>query len=173
MWFDGEDFVLVTGETDYYVSRSGRVLSTKRGKPRILSPGNDGRQGYLFVHFSHGAKEQRHKKVHRLVAEAFMPNPLNKREVNHIDANKQNNHMENLEWVTPKENTAHAQDAGLRPSFEGDKHWHAQLTEGDVRRIRDIHIPSGLSNTEIAQAYGVSRKTVCKIRRRETWRHIP
>ena len=110
IWKDIEGY-----EGLYKVSNMVRVKSVERIRwnnggyckvpERILKPGKD-RCGYLYVIL---CKEGIKKKyyVHRLVAEAFIPNPDNLPQINHIDENKENNHVDNLEWVTCKENINH------------------------------------------------------------------
>lgn len=71
-------------------------------------------------------------KVHRLVAEAFIPNPGRKPEVNHKDGNKANNRIENLEWCTNKENISHAIDYGLIVGKRGIDNCNAKLTMEQV-----------------------------------------
>lgn len=88
---------------DYYISNFGNVYSKKSGFLKKLIPALDGQKNYLLIGLSRNG--QRHRKlVHRLVAQAFIPNPHQLPEVNHKDKNKKNNHVSNLEWCTRKEN---------------------------------------------------------------------
>ena len=93
---------IVGYEGIYEVSDLGRVRSLKHGKEKILKPGNNGR-GYLFVVLCKDGK-YKNTKVHRLVAEAFIPNPLHLETVNHKDEYKTNNSASNLEWMTRADN---------------------------------------------------------------------
>jgi hypothetical protein len=96
---------------EYHVSSNGRVKSYKNGKERILKPGLIG-NGYPAVDICTNGK-RKIQKIHRLVALAFIPNEEGKGDVNHKDGNKLNNYVENLEWMTRKENIQHAWDNGL------------------------------------------------------------
>lgn len=96
-------------ENVFEISNLGNVKRLKcrwAKNDRILKP-NVGKRGYFVVNLSLKGFNKV-VTIHRLVAIAFIPNPKNKREVNHKDGNKQNNSIENLEWVTPSENSRHA-----------------------------------------------------------------
>lgn len=119
----------VKGFENYEVSNLGQVKSLNYNRTKgtkILKPGMD-TNGYLQVHLSKNGKHYA-KSIHRLVAEAFIPNIDNKPEVNHIDGNKQNNKVENLEWVTRRENNKHAYDTGLLkpPVMKGEENPRAR-----------------------------------------------
>ena len=107
----------------YLVSNTGkiksldRVVACKNGATR-LHKGKELKQflnerGYLCVVITKN-KKSKIKKMHRLVAQTYIDNPLNKPQVNHIDCDKTNNSVENLEWVTNSENMLHAYANGLR-----------------------------------------------------------
>lgn len=111
-------------EDSYEVSRDGKVFSKERlvkgtdgvtypfgGKE--LKPSSNSNVEYLQVSLWKNNKGTSYY-IHRLVAESFIPNPLNKPEVNHIDGNRLNNHVSNLEWCTSSENSIHAVKNGLR-----------------------------------------------------------
>jgi len=102
---------------EYYISDYGRVKSFKFGKERILKPQLVGYKPnqYYGVNLSK-TNNRKKEQVHRLVALAFILNPENKPQVNHKDGNKLNNHIDNLEWNTCKENIQHAWDTGLYES---------------------------------------------------------
>jgi Holliday junction resolvase len=95
----------------YHISDYGRVKSYKCGKERILKATLTS-NGYAAVKICANGKRKIHK-IHRLVASAFLQNPENKPQVNHKDGNKANNHVDNLEWTTHKENIQHAWQTGL------------------------------------------------------------
>jgi len=110
IWKDIEGY-----EDLYQVSNIGRVRSLDRDVPYrcgsfrhikgvIKKPYYNTVNGYVYVHLQKEGKDKS-CSIHRLVASAFIPNPDSKAEVNHIDFDKTNNHVENLEWTSPKENT--------------------------------------------------------------------
>ena len=123
-----ETFKTIEGFEDYQVSNAGRVISNKHGRNKFLKPQKDA-LGYFHVRLypedhRYGAYEKpkynykrpKLEKVHRLVALMFLPKPDKQGtwEVNHMDGNKSNNDVTNLEWVTRQENLQHSWDIGLR-----------------------------------------------------------
>src|SRR6478736_7394362 len=94
----------------YEISNMGKIRNIKTGKILKGAPDKDG----YFRHSFYINKKSKNKILHRMVAETFLPNPENKPEVNHIDGNKQNNVVSNLEWVTVQENRIHAFRTGLQ-----------------------------------------------------------
>lgn len=106
VWKDIEGF-----DGQYQVSNTGRVASCKQQTKRIVTECI--RLGYRKVHLSKGKKFLLYS-VHRLMAQAFIPNPQNKPQINHINGIKSDNTLSNLEWCTNKENSIHAFRLGLR-----------------------------------------------------------
>lgn len=163
----------------YQVSNRGRVRSLARvvphstgGKltvsPKILIPKD--RNGYDHVSLWKNNKEYR-VKVHRLVAQVFIPNPENKPEVNHIDANPKNNVVENLEWVTRRENMRHAINLGLVSHPVGEYLPYSKLTESDVVKMRKLR-NSGMGYQDIAKLFNVNTRTTRAACIGFTWKHV-
>lgn len=150
----------IDGFPDYEVSNLGRVCSFKGKYPKILKPGKSS-SGYLQVILCMGGKGVR-KTIHRLVAEAFVPNPENKPEVNHIDEDKKNNVAENLEWVTRKENINHG--TGIKRMAETQGKTVVQYTTDGVflaeyPSTHEAHRVTGIDQSSICQACRGKYKT--------------
>lgn len=109
-------------------------------------------------------------KFHRLVAEAFIPNPNNLPEVNHIDGDKTNNNVSNLEWCTSSENKKHAYKLGLKLPTSGSKCGMSKLTENQVLEIRQLK--NKYIYKEIAKLFNVDNSTISNIMTNKTWKHI-
>lgn len=155
----------------------GSTLCEVRSKGRVLKQvAHNNKFKYLVVNLSQQkeATEKRKQKVfyvHRLVAEAFIPNPEDKGDVNHIDGNTHNNRVDNLEWTTRKENIAHAFRTGLTKNY-GSNHVFAKLSEDQVKEIRKSYQRGkyGSGSCVLAKKYGVSPSTIKNIVRGASWK---
>ncbi len=148
---EGEEWRDIKGyEGGYKVSNFGRVKSFCKGKARIIKPMIN--SGYLYVVlFKNGVSKSFY--IHKLVAITFISNLDGKSEINHIDAFKLNNYVDNLEWVTHAQNMGHAGEMGLIKSLQGEDHKKAVLTNADAAYIREN--PDGLTGVELAKKFGV------------------
>lgn len=118
------------------------------------------KDGYFYIILSDKNHKEITQKVHRLVAMNFIPNTETKKEVNHKNAIKTDNRVENLEWVTRQENATHAAENGLLPS--GEKHHNARLSDNDIFKIKELST-QGLSQTKIAKMFGVRQPHISRI----------
>ena len=161
---DGEIWKDIAGFEGYQVSTFGRVKSFKYKSPLILKPAL--KRQYLSVDLSiDGEKKQRY--VHVLVAQAFIPNPDNKPEVNHDDGNKFNCYAGNLYWATRAENMRHAIRTGLQVNPQGEEHHNAKLKNADAVYIRDN--PDNLSAKQLAEKFDLTTAEVRFIQRGKTY----
>jgi hypothetical protein len=110
-------------------------------------------------------------RVHRLVAEAFVPNTDNLPEVNHIDGDKTNNHRDNLEWVSRRSNMRHAFQAGLCTVRSGERSPRALLTQAEVDSIRSEYVHGSRTHglSSIGAKYGVTPHCIHRIVKRKSW----
>jgi len=158
--------VLIHGEmTRYEVSDCGLVKSLKHNI--ILAPGMD---TYGYPQVGIYLNDVRfNRKVHRLVAEAFIPNPENKPEINHKDGNKINNDVKNLEWSTTKENIDHAIRTGLRKHIDALSGAYHKYEIDIIHEICKLLEEGKLQQKEIAEILNVPKGIISEIKCKRIW----
>lgn len=162
----------------YQISSLGRVKSLRGGrdsakqheKIRATSLTKD---GYVKVRLMHQGKDKT-MRVHRLVAEAFLPNLENKDTINHIDGNKQNNAVSNLEWADRTEQMEHAYSLGLKTAHKGSSNANAKLTDNQVREIRSAYVPYSrdFGTVALAKKYGVTNRVIGLVVNRKAYKNV-
>ena len=129
----------------YSVDENGNVRNDTTDK---LIVGDTNNCGYKRVSIVNDEGKCKHQFRHRLVANAFIPNPKNLKEIDHIDANKNNNSVSNLRWVTRNENEKNAHVTGRKP-------YRPIVVQFDDGRVRGFNV-----QTALARYLGVTKRTV-------------
>jgi hypothetical protein len=145
----------------YFISSLGRVKSAKRTttKGNLMSVKSN---RYPKVTLCKNGNLKTFN-VHRLVANAFIENPHNKKTINHINGVKSDNRVQNLEWNTYKENINHSFKTKLNVVKKGEEHHSAKIKNKDVDFIIKMS-KNGIKDIDIAKKFNVARQTINAIR---------
>jgi hypothetical protein len=150
-------------DTKYLVTEDGKVWSEL--SKRFLAGGDH--DGYRTVYLgSLGSKY-----VHRLIAEVYLENPNNYKEINHINNDRSDNRAINLEWCTRQDNINHCIKQGRK--VIGIDHPLAKATDEIVLNMRKLYDETNMSMREIGDIYGISKSVSRLIIKRLTWKHVP
>lgn len=144
-------------EADIY----GNIYSLLNNK--ILKPCIRNKGGYLYVNLYKNGKGKKYY-IHRLIANTFIQNPDNLKEVNHINCDKTDNSVSNLEWCDRKSNLQHSYDNGLKRT--GENHGCHKLTWDDVHEIRSSDLPI----KELSKKFNIAQCTVSAIKLNRIWK---
>lgn len=164
-----EEWNIIEANPLYEISSLGRVRNKRTRTIRKTMTTTTGYEGFTTI--LSGRKTLFHR-VHRLVAIAFIPNPERKRTINHINGDKKDNRVENLEWSTHSENSLHSHRILKKSGGVGVKHALSKLTPDDVMKIFELK-SNGLSTMQIASVIGkVSRPAIRAVLSGKTWKQI-
>ena len=160
----------IDGFDGYYrVSNTGKVMSVggmcgRAIRKPMLRKAHISHDGYMIIRLVRGNKDIT-TRVHRLVAEAFLENVDGKDTVNHIDGNKKNNCVDNLEWADRSEQMYHAYRLGLKPPMKGTHNSQAKLTDADVAEIKRTYKRNSkeFGTVALGRKYGVTNVVIGRV----------
>jgi hypothetical protein len=165
MWEDVKGY-----EGRYQVSDSGLVRSLNyrgvKGVIKELVLTND-KKGYMNVPLTIGHNGTTQFKVHRLVAQAFLPNPDKLPQVNHKNGIKADNRVENLEWISNLENMRHSWASGLHKPKFGQENSNAKLSDKQVQEIQSKYTYGVIRQVDLAKEYGVHQTHIGRLIRKK------
>lgn len=154
----------------YFATEDGHIYSGHLKRNIYESTDKD---GYKKVNLQNGDGSRKVFSVHRLVLASFSPrNDMEQLQVNHIDGDKTNNTLSNLEWVTAKENVAHAFKTGLRKNIEDNNPGPHKLCSSQVKEIIELLLTKQYTHREIAEKYGVGINAIENIKYHKTWKTL-
>ena len=159
---------LITSNGDVYSLNYNNTKETRKLKP-CLTTKKEGK-GYFQVDL-HKKDKRNTNLIHRLVAQAFIPNPENLPQVNHKDRIKIHNWVGNLEWCTNQYNIAYEYKCG-KIKHKGEQSSHHKLTNEDVFKIRELGASNTCNKSKIGREFGISSNQVDYIIKRKSWKHI-
>ena len=156
----------------YFVSNTGKIKG-RSGKELKQQTNHN---GYLVVCLQPNGRKGGYKglRVHILVAKAFLPNPENKPQVNHIDGNKSNNNVKNLEWCTNQENVIHAYKMGLCKIKRGEDNYWSKLTNEQAEWIRKHYIPRDkqFGSRALGRKFNISHQQILDIVNNKSYKNV-
>lgn len=169
-----DEYKTIKGFPSYSISATGVVVNRNEYHNRIsYLKSRKRKDGYHVISLSKDNKAK-YFYLHRLIADHFIPNPKNKKYVNHKDGDKSNNRVSNLEWCTASENSQHAIDNGMYkpPIFKGEDHSRSKITDDTVRSIRALYEGGNYTQTKLSEMYGIGQTHISRIVRGESWSHV-
>lgn len=158
--------------TQFEVSNDGQIRNVNTG---TIYKQHINQNGYSTVCVSLGSRKNKKTfRIHKAVAETFIPNPDNKPEVNHIDTNKQHNYVSNLEWATSSENIKHAYDNGVKHPLCGACNPQSRFNDDDILYIRKNYKPNDheYGARALARKFHVDKNSILNIINYESYVNV-
>lgn len=152
----------VAGFNKYSISKNGEVRHDRLGR---IKKNYLNKNGYWAVCLMRDGAGKSTVEVHRLLAKAYIPNPQNKPTVNHIDGDRSNLKLENLEWATYQENCNHGFSMGRRPGND-------KISKDAVKKIREMYSTGRHTQEFIGRKFGVTQAQVSSIVLNKSWKNL-